>query len=118
VLVLLGGYLGTQGANYLNLGVTSLRHANPYALRLAVTEYGDNLHLTWDRDAAALGQAERGILIIADGDQTRTLELDARQLRSGSVSYRRASGPVRFRLELYLKGNRSLSEGWEPAPQR
>lgn len=116
VLVLLGGLLGTQGALYLNLGGLLSRDADPYALRLAVTEYGDNLHLTWDRDAAALSQAQRAILIIGDGDQTRTLELDPMQLRRGSVSYRRASGPVRFRLELYLRGNRSLSETWEPNP--
>lgn len=116
VLALLGGLLGTQGAHYLNLGALLSRDADPYALGLVVTQYGDNLHLTWDRHAAALSQAQRAILIIGDGDQTRTLELDAMQLRSGSVSYRRVSGPVRFRLELYLKGNRSLSETWEPSP--
>jgi len=113
-LVLLGGWLGTQGAAYLNLGLPSVRGGSPYALKLGVAEYGDNLHLTWDREAPALAEAERGILIIADGEQSRTLELDARQLRTGSVIYRRLSSPVRFRLELFLKGNRSISEGWEP----
>jgi len=114
LLVLLGGWLGTQGANYLSLGAPRTANTEAYALRLTVVEYGDNLHLRWDRRAPALSQAERGILIIGDGDQTRTLELDGAQLRSGSVIYRRVSGPVRFRLELYLKGNRSLSEAWEP----
>jgi hypothetical protein len=113
-LVLLGGWLGTQGARYLPLGWPSRTPADPYALGLAVTEYGDNLHLTWNRDAPALREAERGLLIIGDGEQSRTMELDAVQLRNGSVIYRRVSGPVRFRLELFLKGGRALSEGWEP----
>lgn len=114
LLVLLGGWLGTQGAGYFNLVLPLGGGAEPYALRLAVTEYGDNLHVTWDRNAPALRETEHGILIIADGDQSRTLELDSGQLRSGSVIYRRSSNPVHFRLELFLKGNRTLSEGWGP----
>jgi len=118
LLALLGGWLGTTGASHLGVPAaqSSSTDIDAYALRLAVSEHGDNLHLTWDRRAPALRRAQRGILIIADGDETRALELDAAQLRSGSVIYRPLSGSVRFRLELYLTGNRTLSEAWEPPP--
>jgi hypothetical protein len=114
LLVSLGGWLGTEGAHRLGSGQKRETGVNPYALGLGVTEYGDNLHLTWDRNAPAMPYAERGILLISDGEQNRILELDLRRLRGGSVMYRRLTGPVRFRLELYLKGSRTLSEVWEP----
>jgi proteasome lid subunit RPN8/RPN11 len=113
-LVLVGGWLGTQGAGYLGLAAGLAARSDPYSLKLKVTEYGDNLHLTWDRDLLAIRESERGILIIGDGDQTRAMDLDASQLRTGSVIYRRLSSPVRFRLEVFLSGNRTLSESWEP----
>ncbi len=86
---------------------------DPYALSLMVLQYGDNLHLTWDRDAPALDSAERGVLSITDGGVNKSLELTQAQLRGGSVIYRRMTKAVRFRLEIFLKGNRSLSETWE-----
>ncbi|MBM3748859.1 MAG: hypothetical protein FJW34_24080 [Acidobacteria bacterium] len=118
LLVAVGGWLGTEGAHRLGSGQTRETGVNPYALGLGVTEYGDNLHLTWNRNAPALPYAERGVLIISDGEQNRILELDLRQLRGGSVMYRRLTGPVRFRLELHLKGKRTLTEVWDPPQPR
>jgi hypothetical protein len=116
-LVLLGGWLGIQGGRYLKQQLPQAAPEDPYTLGLTVAEYGDNLHLTWNREAPAIRSARRGLLIIGDGDQSRVLEMDWNQLQNGSVMYRRMSGPVRFRLEVYLKENRVLSESWEaPSP--
>jgi len=89
---------------------------DPYGLSLLVLEYGDNLHLSWDRHAPAIEAAGSGLLHVSDGDQSRTLELTNEQLRSGSVAYRKVSSHVRFRVEVFLKQNRSISESWESTP--
>lgn len=72
----------------------------------------------WDRDAPALAQASGAVLSITDDGETRTLDVPLAQLREGSITYRRNSGSVTFRLEVFLKNRRSLSETWslEPAP--
>ncbi len=84
---------------------------DPFSVYLGGRDDGGNVHLTWDRTAPAIRGAERGVLVIADGDQTRTLELSRDQLRHGSVVYRRITDRVSFRLEL-LWGRRSLAESW------
>jgi hypothetical protein len=86
---------------------------DPYSLSLLVLEYVDNLHLTWDRHARPIENGGNGLLHIIDGGQTRTLELSPDQLKSGSVIYRRMTAQVRFRLEVFLKGGRSVSETWD-----
>ena len=91
---------------------------DPYALSLMVLEYVDNLHLSWDQHALPIENGGSGLLHITDGGQNRTLELSPEQLKSGSVIYRRLSGQVRFRLEVFLKGRRSVSETWDSGPRR
>lgn len=117
VLVLLGSWLGFLAARQYQRWVSKTVFSDPFSLDLAVIEYGDNLHLSWNRNAPAIRAAERGILLISDGEQNRSLELDESQLRNGSVIYRRLAGPIRFRLEVFLRGgNRSVTESWEPNP--
>jgi hypothetical protein len=92
---------------------------DPYALSLMVVQYENNLFLTWDRKAPVITAAERGSLTINDGAETRTLGLSRDELREGSVTYHKSSSHVRFRLEVFLKGGRGVSESWEsatPAP--
>jgi hypothetical protein len=116
-LLSLGSWLGFLAARQYHRWVPKSIANDPFSLGLAVMEYGDNLHLSWNRNAPAIRIAERGILLIADGDQNRSLELDEGQLRNGSVIYRRLAGPIRFRLEVFLRGgNRSVTETWEPNP--
>jgi hypothetical protein len=108
------GLLGYLTAEFFNKDARSARpRTDPYALSLIVLEYGDNLHLTWDHKAAAIAGAQRGLLLITDGSQTRTLDLSREQLRNGSVTYRKLSEPVRFRLEVILNHRHSVSETWE-----
>lgn len=109
----LGGFLAVDE------GLIRLPQPEPerdlFALSLSGQEMGGNLHLTWDRTAPAVRAARRALLIITDGDETRTLELGPEQLRHGSVVYRRITDRVSFRLELSWD-NRSLSETWTYAP--
>ncbi len=86
---------------------------DPYALSLMVVQFGDNLHLTWDRQSMPIAAAQRGDLVIFDGGQSRTLRLTAEQLRTGTVAYHRLSDRVEFRLEVILPGRRTVSETWE-----
>lgn len=117
VLVILGSWLGwLMSRQYYRLLPRAVA-SDSFSLELAVVEYGDNLHLSWNRNAPAIRLGERGILVIADGDQNRSLALDESQLRNGTVIYRRMAGPIQFRLEVILRGgNRSVSESWEAKP--
>lgn len=96
---------------------SSSEQRNPYALSLVVLQYGDNLHLSWDRRAAALASASRGTLTIVDGDRTRTLDLSAAQLRDGSVIYRRLTPEVRLKLEVFVSEKSSVAETWDMVTQ-
>jgi hypothetical protein len=87
---------------------------DPYALSLMVVEYGDNLCLTWDRNAPAIAQAQRALLSISDGDQNQSLDMELPILQSQGfgVTYHRVTDRVKFRLEVFLKSGRSVSETW------
>lgn len=88
---------------------------DPFALSLLVVEYGENLSLTWDRNAVAIAQAERAVLTINDGGNTVSLDLELPVLRNPGfgVTYHRVTEQLRFRLEVFLKNRRSVSETWE-----
>jgi hypothetical protein len=79
----------------------------PPALR--IERNGSYLQVDWNRNSSAVAQAQRGVLEITDGTFRQELQLDARQLRTGSVAYSPATHDVSFRLEL-VGANGSLSE--------
>jgi len=108
----LTGFCAAQQIDKLALAESAPR--DPYALSLTVLDYGDNLHVIWDRHAIPIASGVRGFLLITDGDQTHSMDLTPSQLQSASVVYRRVNSQVRFRLEILLKGRRSVSETWEP----
>lgn len=116
-LLLADGLLGFVSARQFRPPPTRPAAAprNPYALSLMVVEYGDNLCLTWDKNAPAIVQAQKAVLSISDGDQNQSLdvELPALQNQGFGVTYHRVTDRVRFRLEVFLKGRRSVSETWE-----
>ena len=103
IFLLLGVLLGFQAAISLRPRTTASGGPDPYALSLSVSRSGDSLHLKWDQNAPAIRNATRGVLTISDGAYGRTIELDANQLRVGSVLYRRVSDAVTFRLDVYPK---------------
>lgn len=93
------------------------RAQDPYSLSLVVLEYGENLHLSWNRSAPPILAGGRGVLTIADGGTSRTLELTSAQLRGGSVTYHRLTGDVRLRLEVFVRENVSVGETWVFRPR-
>jgi hypothetical protein len=88
---------------------------DPYTLSLMVVEYGDNLCLTWDRYAPAIVQAQKAVLSISDGDHNQTLDVELPALQSPGfgVTYHRMTDRVKFRLEVFMRSRRSVSETWE-----
>jgi hypothetical protein len=84
--------------------------ADPFTLDLKADRAGESLHLMWSVDSPALLRAQRGVLVINDGDSTKTVELSKTDLARGSVLYRNVTGKVRFRLEVFPHENSSVSE--------
>jgi len=100
VFLLLGVVLGFQAA--LTMGGKSAGAGTiDYALGLTVNKEGRNLSVKWDRDAPAIKAAQKGVLEIEDAGYSKPVDLDAAQLRNGSILFTNSSRTVRFRLIVY-----------------
>jgi hypothetical protein len=112
VFLLLGLVLGFQAA--LTMGTKAAGSGtSDFSLGLTVTKEGDNLSVKWNRDAAAVKAAERGVLEIEDGGRIRPVALDVAQLRNGSILLENSSGSVRFRLTVYPQARLSVVQTME-----
>lgn len=120
IFLLLGVLLGFQGA--LSLANDKQQQPqviqDPYTLNLSVSQAGDDLSLRWDRSNTAVRTAPRGLLEITDGRFSKRVDLDAQQLRTGSVIYQHSTGDVKFRLEIFPNERAVLSESvaWKANP--
>jgi hypothetical protein len=110
IFLLLGVVLGFQIAIGFHSSKPVDPSADPYLLDLSAVKFGDNIHLKWNTDAPALGRAQRGLLSIDDGGNTKLVELSREDLARGSVLYRHTSGSVRFRLEVQPRERNAVSE--------
>src|ERR1019366_1868977 len=72
------------------------------SLALNVTNAGNSLRLSWDRQSS--GHAGNAVLWIKDGQQEQRFELDSKQLSEGSVTYWPRNSDVNFRLQLLSPG--------------
>jgi hypothetical protein len=107
VFLLLGVVLGFQAA--LTMGPKAAGGGTQdYSLGLTVTKEGGNLSVKWDREAPAIKAAQKGVLEIEDGGYTKPVDLDAAQLRNGSILFTNSSGTVRFRLIVYPQARVSV----------
>jgi hypothetical protein len=115
IFLLLGVLLGFQAALtiYPQKGTATVAGDDPYSLNLSVVSSEDNLHVKWERQAGVIRAAQRGVLQIQDGTYNKQVELDATQLQNGSVIYRKLSGGVKFRLEVFPRNRVSVSESVE-----
>jgi len=112
VFLLLGVLLGFQSA--LTMGTkTASGTATDFSLGLMVTRADDNLTVKWNRDAAAVRSAQKGLLEIEDGAYAKPVDLDQAHLQSGSIVYRNSSNTVHFRLMVYLNGRLTVTENIE-----
>lgn len=81
-----------------------------YALDLAATHEGRNVMLRWNGSSAAIGQALRGVLTVTEGRSPKEVKLGFAELRNGLLLYHNAGPAITFKLEVFLKENRALSE--------
>ena len=99
------------GLGYTASRITApLRRPADFAMALAVARTGEDLTIRWNPNAPAVRSASSGVLEIEEGGATKRLDLDRASLSSGSVVYRSTSGPVGFRLVVYLDPGVSVVE--------
>ena len=109
IFLLLGAALGYQAA--LTIGSrASSGTAQEFSLSLSVTKNEDNLSVKWNRQSPAIRAAQKGVLEIEDGGETKPVDLDPAQLQNGSLIYRNSSNTVRFRLTVYPQARVSVTE--------
>ncbi|MCZ2076957.1 MAG: energy transducer TonB [Bryobacterales bacterium] len=78
------------------------RNATPRQsdIGLSATRNGENFRVTWNRNHPRVEEAARGVLWITDGRKEHRIDLDARQLKMGSVIYHPATNDVNFQLDI------------------
>jgi hypothetical protein len=93
---------------------------DPFAISLSVTRVKDKLLISWDRDAPAVRYAQRGTLEITDGQFTKTIELKANELQTGSVIFHNSSEHVSLRMEVLVHELSKAAEiaRWDYEPPR
>jgi protein TonB len=69
-------------------------------LGLAVERRGNDLVVSWNRNAAMIAKADFGMLLIRGSEVSRDIPLTAEELRSGSVVYASTAEQVRFQLNV------------------
>jgi hypothetical protein len=112
VFLLLGVVLGFQAALTMSPKAAG-RSAVDYGLGLTVTREGANLSVRWDREAAAVKAAQKGVLEIEDGGYTKPVDLDQAQLSNGNILFTNSTGVVRFRLTVYPQAGVSVIQTME-----
>jgi hypothetical protein len=80
------------------------------ALGLRAERSGNDLQLSWDRDAPILLKATAGRLSIADGGIHKNLGLELSELQRGSILYSPITDNVVLRLEVLSAGSVTTSE--------
>jgi protein TonB len=70
------------------------------SLGLAVERRGNDLVVSWNRNAAMIAKADFGMLLIRGNEVSRDIPLTAEELRGGSVVYASTAEQVRFQLNV------------------
>lgn len=101
LLTFVGFYLRATSINRLRSGGVPSITLPETDLSLEVQNRGDRLFVNWARQLPSLQSAKYGILSIDDGPEHHRIDLDSKELTSGSILYKPASQDVTFRLEVY-----------------
>jgi hypothetical protein len=72
----------------------------------------------WDRASTAIHDAVSGSLRIMDGEYSKVVNLDSRQLQNGSVIYMSAENKVSFRLEVTTRQKTTITETVDFVPSK
>lgn len=109
-LIVFGGVAGYQYAGG-KLAPGSVSSADdPFAVNLAATRVDENVVVRWNRSSPAVRSAWRGLLTITEGQDSKIVQMDVPQLQNGSVLYRHLAPEIHFKLEVFLKEQRSVVE--------
>jgi hypothetical protein len=79
-------------------------------LGLRVTTQKQQLDIRWDHDLAVRLQSTKGLMKITDGEMTKLIPLDSRDLQDGYVSYTPLTNDVRVRFEVTKVDGTSVTE--------
>jgi hypothetical protein len=110
-LITFGVVLGHQYTNSpLGSGSVSSAAPDPYSLTLQATRVDDNILVRWDRDSLAVKGGWRGQLTISEGPDSKVVQMDVPQLQNGEVLYRHVAPEIVFKLEVFIKDQRSVVE--------
>ena len=116
-LLALGLAVGTQFSTHqaINVPGTATSGGDPYSLNLRASRVDDNILVKWDKDSAAVKNASKGLLTITEGPDSKAVQMDPAQLMNGSVLYRHVAPLIVFKLEVFVKEQRSIVETlrWE-----
>lgn len=80
-------------------------------LGVRIEVHGQGILVSWNREAAVVRSAKKGVLQIDDGSQQRTTELEPAELANGSILYRPESSDVDFRLTIYSGDGSMVTDG-------
>lgn len=117
VFLIVGVVTGFQGAMMLNRGDVELAAARSVSMGLSAGVENGKIAVRWNRESAPIQNAQAGSLRILDGEFSKVVTLDERQLRNGSVVYMSAENRVSFRLEVTTRQRTQVIEtvDYQPA---
>jgi hypothetical protein len=110
MLVIFGVVVGYQYSGTLVPTNTVSSATDPYSLNLTATRVDDNILVRWDRQSLAVKGGWRGLLTISEGEDSKSVQMDVPQLQNGTVLYRHVAPEIHFKLEVFLKEQRSIVE--------
>lgn len=116
VFLVVGIVVGFQSALMLSRGDAERVAANNLSLGLTARSEAGKVVVRWDRGSNAIVNAASGTLRILDGDFSKMVNLDTRQLQNGSVIYMSAENRVGFRLEVTTNQKTTVSESADYTP--
>jgi len=111
---LAGGHIGV----YPSPGMSRPDASAALNLGLTLDRVADRIRLRWSPDAMVAQLADSGKLTVEENGVVIEQQLQPVELRGGTVLYRPGTGAVRFRLELALPRQRTVTETvlWRTTP--
>ena len=88
--------------------VQTTSHQSPLGLR--VTTRKQQVEIRWDHNSLAVLKPVKGLVKITEGEMTKLIPLDWRDLQDGSVSYAPLTNDVGVRFEITRADSSSVTE--------
>jgi hypothetical protein len=118
VFLIIGVVVGFQGAMMLNRQDVDRALKRSVSLGLTTAWENGRIAVRWDRESAPVQDAQSGFLRILDGEYSKAVTLDERQLRNGIVLYMSTDNRVSFRLEVKTRQGTQIIETTDYIPAR